>query len=91
MISDLFASYVLALSKLKQIQLLSIESNKVYQAPITKVPNIISSFCCRNRSQELVITGVGKSWEGWFTCKAHNSYGSISADAYVTVIGNYIR
>ncbi|RUS85895.1 hypothetical protein EGW08_006298, partial [Elysia chlorotica] len=39
-----------------------------------------------NRSQELFISKVGKLWEGWFTCKAQNSYGSISADAYVTVI-----
>ncbi|GFO09658.1 endonuclease-reverse transcriptase, partial [Plakobranchus ocellatus] len=39
-----------------------------------------------NRSQALIISNVDKSWEGWFTCRALNSYGNISADAFVTVI-----
>ncbi|GFR76179.1 down syndrome cell adhesion molecule-like protein 1 homolog [Elysia marginata] len=39
-----------------------------------------------NRSQELIVSDVDKTREGTFTCKASNSYGSITADAYVTVI-----
>ncbi|XP_061165065.1 cell adhesion molecule DSCAML1-like [Saccostrea echinata] len=37
------------------------------------------------KNQELHIANVNKAWEGYFTCRANNSYGKSEAMAYVTV------
>nr|XP_022322764.1 hemicentin-1-like [Crassostrea virginica] len=37
------------------------------------------------KNQELHIANVNKAWEGYFTCRANNSYGKSEALAYVTV------
>ena len=39
------------------------------------------------KNQELHIANVNKAWEGYFTCRANNSYGKSEALAYVTVKG----
>lgn len=39
------------------------------------------------KNQELHIANVNKAWEGYFTCRANNSYGKSEAMAYVTVKG----
>lgn len=55
---------------------------------ISYFQSLIWGLCfCSMKNQELHIANVNKAWEGYFTCRANNSYGKSEAMAYVTVKG----
>ena len=55
------------------------------------VTSFLCVHLCRDRKQELFISNVNKAWDGVYTCLATNKYGSKTAEATVTVLGEKYR